>query len=68
MLAKASLAGLEVTDDLVRLASIHPSRNTVIAPIAAPIPIPAFAPVDNFLEFDASGTGFEVEEEAALPV
>jgi hypothetical protein len=68
LLVKASLAGSEVADDLVRFASIHPSRNTLIAPIAAPIPIPAFAPVDNFLELDAAGTGFEVEDEAALPV
>jgi hypothetical protein len=68
LLAKASLAGSEVADDLVRLASIHPNRNTLIAPIAAPIPIPAFAPVDNFLELDAAGTGLEVDDEAALSV
>jgi hypothetical protein len=68
LLVKASLAGSEVADDLVRFASIHPSRNRIIAPIAAPIPIPAFAPVDNFFEFDAAETGFEVDDEAALPV
>ena len=67
LLEKTSSSRLEVGEDLAYLASAKPSKNRPMAPIAAPTPIPAFAPDESpFLEGEGDGSGLEVESE--LPV
>lgn len=59
----------ETSGDLARLASVHPSKNKIIAPIAAPTLIPAFAPDDKpSVEADVDGIWLEVGDVGALLV